>query len=195
MKRSGPVADEGLEMIGSGITFVLRQAILRVELIEFFHATVAFCFRQDRRGCDGDRTRIAVNQGLLLDGQIELKGVQKQIVGKRVELRNGCNHCLTTGLVDVPGVDPAGVNLSGGPGESVLSNTRSKFGAPLGSEFLRIVETDDSTLRVEDDGGSYYRAEERTAACFIESSDALPTTVARFALISGAAEPSHRPRF
>ena len=39
---------ERLQMLRSPVTFVLRESVLRIELIEFLHSPVAFGFREDR---------------------------------------------------------------------------------------------------------------------------------------------------
>ena len=108
---------------------------------------------------------------------------------------NGCNHSLAASLVDVPGIDAASVDFGDCPCQGMLLNTRSQLGAPVGRELFRVVETNDAAPGIENDGGGYDGTEEGTPACFVEPGDALPTSLPSFALVSGAAEPSHRVRF
>jgi hypothetical protein len=74
----------------------------------------------------------------------------------------------------------------------VLANARREFLAIFGSEFFRVVEADDSPPGIEDDGGSYDRAEERAATHFIESRDTLPAALPREPFVPRTAESWHR---
>jgi len=185
---------EGLQVVGRSVALVLSQPVLRVELIELFHAVVALDLCKNRCCGDRNRPRVSVNQGLLFNREIKLESIEEQVVRKRTQLRDGGDHCLSAGLVDVPGIDAAGIDLGRGPCQGVLADAVREFAATLGSQLLGIVEPYDAALGIQDDGCGYDGSEERTSARFIESGDALPTAVSRFALVSGAAEASHRLR-
>src|SRR4029077_17515156 len=42
VQRAWAVATKGCEVLGRAVTFVLREAILRIDLVELLHAAVAF---------------------------------------------------------------------------------------------------------------------------------------------------------
>ena len=105
------------------------------------------------------------------------------------------DHRLAAGLVDVPRVDAAGVDFRDGPGQRVLADSLGKLAAPLGRQLLRIVEADDAALRIQNHGARDHRAEQRSAPRFVKPGDAQPAALARFALVSSTAEPSHRRGF
>lgn len=181
-------------MVGGGVALVLRETVLRVELIEFEHPAVAIDFREDGSGSDGDGARVAVNKSFLFDGQIEFDGVEQQKIGKRTELGDGGDHGLAACLINVPRVDTAGINFSDGPGERVFADAFGEFDAAFGREFLRIVEAYDAAFGIQDNGGGEDGAEERAAACLVETGDALPTVLSRDSFVASAAEPCHRAR-
>src|SRR5580693_4629647 len=132
-----------------------------------------------------------MNQSFLLDGKIELKRVEEEIIRKRLELRDGGDHGLPTGLVDVPGVYTAGINFSDRPGQSVQADAFGENEAALGIDFLGIVEANDATGGAKDDCCGNDGAEQRSAACFVESGDTKPAALPRFAFVTPRAEPFH----
>ena len=81
-----------------------------------------------------------MNQSFLLDGKIEFERVEEEIIRKRLKLRNGGDHCLPAGLIDVPGVYAAGINFGDGPGQSVLADALGENEASLVFNFLGIIE-------------------------------------------------------
>ena len=128
-------------------------------------------------------------------GQVELDGVEQQIIGKGIQLRDRRDHGLAAGLINIPGVDAAGVDFSDGPGQRVLANAFGQFRAAFRRQFLGIVQSDDAAARVENDRGGHHGTEQRAATGFVESSDAHPATLSRVALVPCRAEPSHRRGF
>src|ERR1700687_3230456 len=124
-----------------------------------------------------------MDQSFLLDRQIELERVEEEIIGKRLELRNGGDHSLPAGLIDIPGVDAAGVNFGHCPGQSVQADTFSEDEAPLRIDFLGIVEANDAAGGTENDCGGNYRAEQGPAARFVEPGDTKPAALPRFAFV------------
>ena len=194
MKRRRAERTEGFEVVGGCVAFVLREAVLRIELIEFEHAAVAIDFRENRGGGNGNGARVTMNESLLFDGKIEFDGVEQQEIGKGTKLGDGRDHGLAACLIDVPRVDAAGVDFSDGPAERVLADAFGQFDATFSRQLFRIVEADDAAFRIQDDGGGEDGTEERAATCFVESSDALPAVLSRDALVARTAEPCHRAR-
>ncbi len=192
MQRSGSKLAKGFEVIRCGVTLILTEAILRVKLIEFEHAAVAINFGEDRCGGNGNGPRIAVNDRLLFDGKVELYGVEQQVIGKGTQLGNGGDHRLTAGLINVPGIDAAGVDFSDGPGESVFADPFGEPDAAFWREFFRVVKAHNAAFGVQDDGCREDGTEERAATCFVQTRDALPAVLTRDALVARAAEPCHR---
>jgi hypothetical protein len=170
---------------------VAREAILRVDSVPLFHARVAMSFGEDRGGGDRYAACVALDERLLLDLNIQLHGVDEQIIRLDGKLFESGSHGLAAGLIDIPGVDALGIDFRNGPGESVFVNACGKFGAAFSGEFLRIVEADNATLGIENNCGGDDGAEESAAAGFIETGDAHPTKLSRRPLETGRAEAAH----
>ena len=182
---------EGFEVVGSGVTLVAREAVLRVDNVPPFHARVAMSFGEDRGGGDRNAARVALDERLLFDRNIQLHGVDEQIIRLDRELFESGSHGLAAGLIDIPGVDALGIDFRNGPGEGVFVNACGKFGAAFRRKFLRIVEADNAALRIENYRGGDHRAEERAAAGFIDTGDAHPAKLSGRSLETGRAEAAH----
>src|SRR5580700_672250 len=191
MKRRRAVLSEGFEVVGSGVTLVAREAVLRVDNVPLFHARVAMSFGEDRSGGDRNAARVALDERLLFDRNVQLQGVDEQIIRLDRELFESGSHGLAAGLIDIPRVDALGIDFRNGPGESVFVNACGKFGAAFSGKFLRIVEAENAALGIENNRGSDHRAEESAAAGFIETGDAHPAKVSRRSLETGRAEAPH----
>jgi len=178
-------------MIRGSVTFVASQSILRVDGVPFFHASVPMCFGQDGRGRNRNAAGVASDERLLFNQNIQLHGVDEQIIGRDGELLQGSSHGLSAGLIDVPSIDPLGVDFRHSPSESMVANTRGKFGAALRGNFFRIIEADNATLGIENDRGGDDGAKERAATGFIETGDAHPAKLSRRSLETGRAEAAH----
>jgi len=195
MMRRRPVRAQGGEMVGGGVAFVPRQPVLRINSVPLDHLPVAFHLGDDRGSRDRNRKRIAVDERFLFDEHVELHGVEKQIIGRDFQLPQGFGHGLAAGLIDVPGIDAARVDLRDGPGESVFANPHRQNFTAFGWQFFGIVQTDDPPLGVEDDGRGNNLPEQGAAPHFVNSGNPLPTTLARLALESGGASLPHRRGF
>ena len=64
------------------------------------------------------------------------------------------------------------------------ADAHGKLAAALRREFLRIVEAHDAAPGVQNYRRGNHRPEQRAAACFVQSSDALPSVLARLALVT-----------
>ena len=127
---------QGFEVIGSGVALMARETVLRVHGVPPFHASVAMRFGEDGSGGDGNAARVAFDERFLLDENIELHGVDEQIIRLDGQLLQGSGHGLAAGLIDVPGVDALGIDFRDGPGESVLANAHGKFRTALRGKFF-----------------------------------------------------------
>ncbi len=138
---------------------MLCEAVAGINAIEFFESRVAMRFGEDGCGGDGNAAGVAFDEGFLLDEDIELHGVDQEIVGLDAELLESGGHGLAAGLVDVPGIDTGRINFGYGPSESMFPNAECEFVATISSELFGVVEADDAALRIENDGSSDDRAE------------------------------------
>ena len=191
MKRRRAVLSEGFEVVGSSVTLVASEAVLRVDNVPLFHARVAMSFCEDRGGGDGNAACVALDERLLLDPNIQLHGVDEQIIWLDRELFESGSHGLAAGLIDIPRVDALGIDFRDGPGQGMLPDTWSELRTSFRSKFLRIVEADNAALGIENDRGGDDRAKERAAAGFIETGDAHPAKLSRRSLETGGAEAAH----
>jgi len=183
---------QGGEMFGRGVTFMLCEPIERVNPVPLNHPPVAFYFGDDRGCRNRNGTRITVNERFLLDQDVELHGIEKQIIGRDFQLAQSFGHGLAAGLIDIPGIDAARIDFRDRPGQSVFSNSHGQNFAALGGQFLGIVKADNPPPGIQDDGCGNNLAEKRAAPHFVKSGNSLPAALARFALESGGASLPHR---
>ncbi len=193
MEWRRPMQAQGFEMVGSAVAFVAREAVLRVDGVPLLHARVAVRFREDGSGGDGNAAGVAFDQGFLLDQNVELHGVDEQIVWRNSELLERGGHGLARGLVNIPGVDALRVDFSDGPAQRVLLDTDGQLGAAFSGKFFRVVEADDAPLGIENHRGGDDGAKQRAASGFINAGDAQPAQLARRSLETGGAESAHYP--
>jgi len=186
-------AAESFHMFGSGIALVLGEAVTGIDGIQSLQARVTMRFGEDGCGSDGDAARVTLDERFLLDENIELHRVNQQIIGNDGELLKGGSHGLAAGLVDIPGVDARGINFGDSPSEGVFADAEGKFGAAIGNEFFGIIQANDATLGVENDGGRDHWAKESAAPGFVNAGDARPAEFARRSLKTGRAETGHFP--
>src|SRR5882672_1837075 len=142
-------------------------------------------FGEDGGGGDGNATRVSFDERFLFDENVELHGVDQEIVGNDGKLLERGGHRLAAGLIDIPGVDAGGINFGDGPRESVLANAEGEFGAAIGGNLFGVVKADDAALGIEDDGGGNDRTEESATAGFVNTGDARPAEFARGSLKTG----------
>jgi len=191
MERRGAVKAQRVEVVGSGVTFVAGEAVLRVDHVPLFHARVAMRFGKDRGGRYGNTACVAFDERFLLDKDVEFHSVNEQIIRLNRELLQSSSHRLAAGLVDVPSVDALGIDFGDSPGDGVFVNARGEFGSAFGGKFFRIVETNNAAFWIQNNRGGNDRAEERAAAGFIKTSDAHPAKLSRRSLETGRAETAH----
>ena len=191
MQRRGTMLAQSFEMIGCGVAFMASQAVLRVDGVPPFHAGIAMRLREDGSSGDRNAARVAFDERLLLDKNVELHRVDEQIIRLDRELLESRGHRLTAGLINVPSVDALGIDFRDGPSESVQADAWSKLAAPLGREFFRIIQPDNAALGIQNDRGGDDWAEERAAAGFIKTGDAHPAKLSGRSLETGRAETVH----
>src|SRR5260370_29644829 len=131
VQRRWTMLAQSLQVISRSVALVARQAILRIDCIPLFHAGVTVRFRQDRGGSDRNAAAVAFDQRFLFDQDIELEGVNQQVIRDDGKLLQGRGHSLTAGLVDVPRVDALRIYLRDRPGQRVDADALSQLRAPL----------------------------------------------------------------
>jgi hypothetical protein len=191
MQGTWPMLPQGLQMVGGGVPFMPRQAVLGIDCVPFLHARITMGFSQN--GSSGNRHApgISVNQGFLLDQNIQFDSVQEQIIGKNRKLIEGRGHGLAAGLINVPGINALRIDLRDRPRQRVLANSRRKLPAALCHQFLGIVQAHDAPLGIQNDRGGDHWAEQRATTGFIETSDAQPPEFARCAFETRATKATH----
>lgn len=107
---------QGFQMIRCCVTLVAGEAILRVHSVPLFHASVAMSLGQDGGRGDGNTASVAFDERLLLDENVELHGVDEQVIRLDRELLQSGSHSLPAGLIDIPRVNALGINFRDGPG-------------------------------------------------------------------------------
>ena len=182
---------QSLQMVGRSITFVAGETVLRIDRVPFFHAGVAMSLGEDGSSGNGNAARVPFDERLLLDQNIELHGVDQQIIRLDRELFQSGGHGLAAGLIDIPSVDALRIDFRDGPGDGMFANALGKFGAALCGKFFRIVEADNAPLGIENHRGRDDRAEKRAAAGLIETGNAHPAELSRRSLETGRAEAAH----
>ncbi len=132
MERRRAMQAQGFQMVGRGVALVAREAVLRIGGVPFFHAGIAVGLGKDGSSRDGHAAAIAFDDGLLLDEDVELHGVDEKIVRHDAELMKRGDHGLPAGLIDVPGIDALGVHFGDSPGEGVFANALGELRAAFG---------------------------------------------------------------
>lgn len=102
-------------------------------------------------------------------------------------------HGQQRGLADVDAVDGFGIDGGDGKGHGVGADLGLKLEAFFLGEFFGVVEAREVTGFGKNDRGGDHRAEERTAAHFVETGDAQGAAAARglFQLPSASERKSH----
>ena len=107
---------QSFQMIGCCVTLVASETILRVDGVPLFHASIAMSLRQDGGRGNGNTASVAFDERFLLDENVELHRVDEQVIRLDRELLQSGSHSLAAGLIDVPRVNPLGINFRDGPG-------------------------------------------------------------------------------
>jgi hypothetical protein len=110
-----------------------------------------------------------MNDGLLGKIAIESDGIDQKIARGRRQLLNRMQHGEARSLVDIDLIDAGGIDGGNGPGDGMPANLKREFFAALGREQFGIAQAANAVGRVEDHGGGYDWAEQRSAANFIDS--------------------------
>ncbi len=158
MWRRAVFAQSG-QVFRSGVAFVLPQTILRVDQVPLAHDPVALDFCQNRSGRDGYGSSVAVNQRFLFDERVESHRIEQQIIGSNFQESKGLRHCLPAGLIDIPRIDAARIDLGYAPREGMFADAQRQHFTPLGKQSLGIIQADDAALGIQNHRSSHDRTE------------------------------------
>ncbi len=64
MQRARPMLPQSLQMVGRGVPFMPRQAVLGIDCVPFLHARITMGLSQNGSSGDGHAAGISVNQGI-----------------------------------------------------------------------------------------------------------------------------------
>jgi len=107
-------------------------------------------------------------------GEIELHGVDEEVVGRDGEGADGGEHGEARGLIDVDAVDGGSVDLGDGDGQRGRADEAvERFALEVG-ELLGVFEAGAGEIVYalgQDDGGGDDRAEETSAADLVDAGD------------------------
>lgn len=118
MDRTWAELSEGLEVLGSGVAFVIPKPILGILRVHFGHKVVAGDFGKHARSRDGVTSGVSINKGSLRMERGENVGsVDKGMIGNGRELNKGLVHGAETGLKDIYGIDDLHIHSSDSPGD------------------------------------------------------------------------------
>ena len=148
MQRRRAETAEGFEVNRSAVTFVLGETVAGEIGVKFIEARIAVSLGEDGGGGDGNAARVSFDKGFLFDEDVELHGVDQEIVWNDGKLLKCRGHGLAAGLIDVPRIDAGGINFGDGPRERVFTNAESEFTAAFGRKFLGIVQADYAALGI-----------------------------------------------
>ncbi len=145
----------------------------------------------NRCGGDGEAERVSVDELGLAAGMVEAHGVDEEVVGLKGKALDGGEHGHSRGLVDVDAVDGLGVDGGDGEGERHAADLLVEGFALFAGELFGVFEAGGGKhieALGQDDSGGDDRAEQRAAAHFIDTGDALEAVVAKGLLRCVAAD-------
>src|SRR6185503_10520480 len=130
-------------MFGRRITFMCRESVSGIHLVQLEHVGVASCFSEDRRGRDTRRKSIATNDAALR--RLAMRNparVDKNEVRRASQTLHRALHGQQSSVIDIDRVDLFDRSKSYGPADCILFDLHREFISFLRIEdLLRIVET------------------------------------------------------
>src|SRR5438132_1265863 len=92
-------------VIGSRVAFVGGEIVLRKNLVPLIEAGIAVDLGKNGSRRNGPAARVTVDQGQLLDRQVEGKRIDEQVIRLNVKRSDGPTHREPSGLIDVDLID------------------------------------------------------------------------------------------
>lgn len=191
MDGRGAELGEGPKVLGSGVAFVIPEAVLGIFFVQFGHEAVARDFGEDAGGGDGKTFGVAIDQGGLgMERGKDVRAVDQGMVWCGRELQERLVHGTQAGLEDIDGIDDLDIHGGDGPGNEWRLGEEIEEAFPiLFGELLGIVEplqlsgeAIDNPGGREANHGGHNRAGERAPAGFIGTRHAGTTALETFAL-------------
>lgn len=143
--------------------------------------TLNLC-QNGRRG-NGAAARIAVYKRKLLYREIDLNGVDEEVVRLQRQRLYSSAHRQPGGLVDVDLIDFEYVGAGDGPAETACFDVTCEILSFLGTQDFAVVETANGLIGIQDNCPGEHGSEQAAAADFVYARDAAVTLLAREALI------------
>ena len=172
MEWGGAEAGQRGHVLRAAVALVAGEAVAGILAVQLDEEPVAVDFRQDACCRDGEAAGVALDDGLLWAGPVDLiAAVDEEIVGGEGELLDGEAHGEERGLADVDAVDGCGVDGGDGEGYGFQADFGIELVALLFGELLGVGEAGEAAAFGQDDCGGYDGAEERAAANFVQAGD------------------------
>ena len=198
---AGPKLPKCFEMLRSGVTLVIAEAVLRKLVVVFGHEAVARDFGEDAGGGDRKAFRVAIDQRRLgIERGENMRAVDERVIGTGVELKEGVIHRAEAGAKNVDGVDDFDI----GDGDCVRNERRGgeegvEAVAFFFGELLGVVQALEFSWKAlvnpfggQANYGGYDGPGEGTPASFIRASDAGASAGETFAFVFEFAGPHDR---
>lgn len=164
MEGGGSEAGEGLEVFGGGVALMAGEAVAGEVVVGAEGPFIAGGFGEDGGGGDGGDLGVALDDGILGQGEVDGEGVDEEVVGLGAEGLDGAADGEPGGLIDIDAVDVGGVDPGDIPGNGAsLDFGGQALTAGIG-KGLAVSEAADGMIGVEDDGGGVDGSEEAAAA-------------------------------
>ena len=162
-------AGDRVEVIGGGVPLVPIESVPRIAGVEFAHFPVAQDLRDDRGRGNRGAAPVAVKDGALGHRQFaNPKGVDQDDVRQGRQRENGAAHRRQRGLMDIDGVDFAGIGGRDRPGNSVSGDFPKEIFAFFRGDGLRIADAGDVAVGVQNDRGRVDGTRQAAAAGFVD---------------------------
>ena len=167
-RRRAQTLERG-EVLGRAIAFIVLKPILRKHRVPSLQRGVPGHFGQNRRGGDRKAQRVAMNQCLLWQRQVDAYGVHQQAIARRRQLLHGTAHGQTRGLQNVRSGRSRRRPRRPRPRTAARSRIRSaRTSRRSGASCLLSSRPADRFFGIEDHGCGEDRAEEGSAAGFVQ---------------------------
>ena len=159
---------------------VTLEAVFGILLRIFAHLRVSGGLGENRRGRDRGDLGVPLHDRFRGIRQVgETVAVHPDAVGLDAEPLHRPSHRVHRGAQNVDAVDFLGLGPSDGPGERALADERSERLALFRGELLRVGETLDRTLRIQNHRSRADGARKRTASGFVDTRE-QPLKAERF---------------
>ena len=177
----------------SAVTFMLAEAILRKMGTEVTHHSVTGNFRYHTGSGDGKAEAIAIdNSGLGNWKRNDGQPINQHVVRRAGERGNGLAHRFVRCAQNINAVDLDAIDNPDCPGEvGIRGQVLINFFAQFRRKLFGIVQAPVTEFFRKNDGGSYNRTRQGTAASLVDPGNTSDANGAEFFLITKSTAPIH----